>query len=307
MIAWLLLASLLVAPGDDPVVARIGGHDLHASQFGDWMVQRHGHAHIDTWVLEQLILTEAERRGLAPDEETLDRALAAEVQELADRYYLGDIEAWRRSISRTGADVDAFLERREFELEVELCLDALALSEREITDEQLHKRYDSLYGSMQESASLEVLFFDLYANMDPNAEERPEMVELDREARERAEAARQALSDGVDFATVQHDSDPITSSEFVVDGRISSWRKNLLGPEMEQAVSSLDDPGDLSPLVKVWNGYFLARLVSRRALSFDTMRDELWQELMAEPPSAEEHNRVRSWLRETYAPEILLR
>lgn len=305
MITALLLTALLAPLDDDTPVARVGDTVFTEADIGYWMVERFAHTHADMFVLEQMILMDAAQQGLTPTQEQLEAKQKAEEQEQIQRYFRGDREAWLAGQERRGIDVEAAAKRRLGELRVELAITALALQDRQITEEHLLDAYERRFGDLPERIAVEVLYFGYYVNL-PEDGARPSLSELDRRTLERAQAAHRALVAGAEFQTLRATSDPVDSA-FVKDGTIQTWRRNLLGNEVDDALNSLDEPGEVAPLVKVWDGYWIVRLLSRESVSFESLREELLTEALEGDVTSEELNQVRERLRMQYAPRILIR
>jgi hypothetical protein len=303
MILPLLMTAALLAP-DDEAVARIGDRDLTASEYGQWLVEQHGYVFLDAFVLEKLLLLEADRVGVMPTDDDVERAYEDEVQDMVDRLFNGDREAWYQAQVRKGNDPAHVGPRRKHELKIMLCMNRIAKRDRVITDEQISARYAAIYGDLEEAITVEVLFFDLYSGMADDAI-RPELSVLDQRTRARADAVRARLLEGATIRSLLPLSDPV-ESDFVSVGRVDTWRRDLLGPEVDLAISRLDDGGDVAPLVKVWNGYWVVRLVERRIVTLEDVREELLTGLLEQPVSGAEQSLVRERLAATYAPDKLI-
>jgi hypothetical protein len=303
MILPLLMTAALLAP-DDEAVARIGDRDLTAAEYGQWLVEQHGYVFLDAYVLEQLLLLEADRVGVMPTDDDVERAYEEEVQSMVDRFFNGDREAWYQAQVRKGNDPAEVGPRRKHELKIMLCMNGIALRDRVVTEEQIQERYQAIYGDLEEKVTVEVLFFDLYSGMADDAA-RPELSVLDQRTRNRADAARGRLLEGAAIRSLLPLSDPV-DSEFVSVGQVDTWRRDLLGPEVDLAISRLDDAGDVAPLVKVWNGYWAVRLVERRVVTLEDVREELLSDLLQQPVTGAEQSVLRERLAETYAPDKLI-
>jgi hypothetical protein len=304
MIACLFATLMCLAPADD-IVARAQGLEVGKAEYSAWLVERMGFAHLEEYMIETLILREAEARGQRPTAAELEAAHQSERNQIIARSYRGDEQAYKDDLRYRGQDPEAHDARRKSQLEPELCLDRMARARREVTDELLRARYAVIYGDLGEAVSVDVLFFSLYHGVDPEAP-RPDLNAQAVLALARAQAAEKALRAGRPFEELRANSDPV-QNEFVQDGHISQWRKNLLGDESELGLASLDDPGDVSPPIRVWDGYYVMRLVQRRQLDFEQAREELTALVIQDKPTAEEIGAVRTAIRNEYKVELLLR
>lgn len=302
----LLCACLALLPAlpDDEVVARAGDVSFGREAYAEWLLETFGHVHLEDYVLEHVIVIEAEARGLRPTEDELEAAFQEERQDLIDDFFSGDEARYIEDKAMRGIDLERHESRRRRTLLSELCLTRMAQAERVIDEAQLEKRYEVMFGDLGERTEVEVLFFSMYHGLRPG--DRPDMTQADRDARARAEEARQAWLDGASLDELRPGSDPI-ASEFVDEGRIAQWRRKLLGNETEQAVNSLDSPGQIAPVVKVWDGYYVLRLVRREPVTYEGVRDELEALERAAEPTTEQLSQTRAGIKERYPAEYFLR
>jgi hypothetical protein len=273
-------------PGDDLPVVQIGDHTLTRAQFEDWLFERDGRSAVNAFAGDWLVLDEVRRRGLLPTDEHLDTLHDKEVAAIIEHAFGGDEQRYLADLERRGFTPESWRAEHRYELRIGASLRALVLADRVVTPEQVAQRFHAIYGEGGENRSLSVLFFSAWHV--PSADgEKLDMDKRRADALARAEAARAKLAAGAALDTVRAESDPVTS-DFVVDGVVRAYRRNLLGREVDLAVEQLDEPGDLSPPVEVWDGSFVLRLESRETVTLDSLRDELERELReAEPDTAE--------------------
>jgi hypothetical protein len=304
--ALLVVALLLpaVVPADE-TVARATDLELSRAELGEWLVNRHGVPHVKSFLLETLVEREARQRGLHPSDAEVTAAWEAERLRVVEMLHRGKEERFLNDLAGRGYSIETWAARRQDEITAEMCLVRLAQADRVITDEALQKRFRAIYSEAGEHTTLEVMFFSAYRNVG-SAETRPDITKLKQEARDRAQAAAEAWRSGSGLADLVAESDPI-QSEFVQDGRINSYRRDLLGTAVDRAVNSLDRAGDVSPPIDVFDGSYVLRLVERRDVSFDSVREELTASLAAEPANSAEREVLREALFERYQGEVLLR
>jgi len=302
----LLSAILCLMPVDDGVVGRIDGEPLAVDEYAAWLVERLGFAHIHDYVRERMLLLAGEREDALPTEAEVDAAWQAERQTVINNVHHGSEADWRASLLSRGTNLAMHTVRRRAQLRAEMVLETLAQRARSFTEEQIKQRYTDIYGALGERLTLRVLKFDMWAGALTGDDERPDPEVLRARALERAEAAHAAWKRGEPFEALLAESDD-PNSEFVVAGEIDVYRKLLLGSEVHTAVGQLDEVGQISPPVRVWDGYFIVQLIGRETASFEEARAEMLRILTETPPSAEEMGAVEIRLREDYAPEVELR
>lgn len=304
MNTWLLATLICLAPADD-LVGRAQGVEFPKGEFALWLVDRVGFASVEEYMLETLIIRAAEEQGVRPSAEQLDAAFRTERTKVINDTYRGNEQAYRNDLISRGRDPDSHDFRRRSELEPELCLDGLARASRVITDDLLRARYKVMYGDLGEITSVDVLFYSLYHGIGPE-DARPDLNANAIEAKARAEKGAAGLRAGRPLSELIADSDPI-ANKFVLHNQVQQWRKNLLGDETEMALASLDDAGDVSPPIRVWDGYYVMRLTARSTVDFEAARENLVRVVRQEAPTSEEIGKARITVKERYKLEVYLR
>lgn len=291
--------ALLPLVGDDDPVATTRDATFTRAEYGRWLIERYGHVYLDDFTTEQLVLIEAERRGLMPTEEEADAAWRREFDIVLEHHHKGDVQAWRDSVRNTGQDPETYADRRRSILRNELAHVALAKADRTFTDEDIARRYKDIYGDAGESVSFDVLFYSAYASVDPGGP-RQDVQQLRQAAMARAREAAAALRDGALLADLVEDSDPLVEtareSELIQGQRVIQYRARLLGTEVDRAVKSLDDPGDVAGPIQVFDGAYVLQLVRRQSRTAEEARPEIEAILRDTPPTADELNTVRERL-----------
>ncbi|GJM20104.1 MAG: hypothetical protein DHS20C15_00190 [Planctomycetota bacterium] len=302
----LLSAVLCLMPADDEVIGRIDGQDFGAEKFGAWLVDRIGLTHVHDYLREEMFLLAGEREDALPTDEEVEAAWQAERATVINNVHHGSAQDWVASLRERGTTPAREAERRRAGLRADLVLLELTQRSRQFTEEDLRQRYRDIYGSLNERISLRVLKFDMWAKAQTGDGELPDQVKLRADALERAEAASAAWKAGADFEQlVKQADDP--ASDFVHAGELEVYRKLLLGQQVENAVRQLDDVGEVSLPIEVWDGYFVIQLVNRTTASFEEARDEMETLLRESPPTAEELGVTELALRERFGPEVTLR
>jgi len=303
--ALLPLLLLLTVPGDDPVVARATDTEFTRSQYGEWLVQRMGVQFLDEYVFANLVVRMAGERGLLPTDAEVEAAYENELLRVTDGGKTGDMASFTSDLAKRGYAIETWKARRLLELRTEMAHYRIALADRVVTDEWLRSRFKDLFGDLGERVNVEVYFFSAYRDLDPT-DLSPDISALKAAAHERAVAAAAQLKAGADRATILALADPLTS-DFVRDGLITGYRKQILGPQVERAVASLDDPGDTSLPVDVFDGTYVMRLVVREPVRMEDVHDELVAAIKAEEVTGSELAAVRALVLQTYAAEKILR
>ncbi len=291
-------------PADDHLVARAGDLPISREDYAEWLLLHYGVLHLDDFVGQRMVLHAAEQAGLSPSAEEVQAAYEAERDHIVTEFFRGDIDFYEREhVVRRGYDLASYQRLRVAALEVELAQQALALSERVVTEQQVLQRYRNTFGEDGERIAIDVLFFNMYS--ESKAETPADPAVLRDGALERARFAIDNLRGGTPLADLLDASDWIRS-EFVIDGHVDPYRRELLGREIEIAVASLDTPGEIAPPVAVYNGYYVVRLAERRKVSLEEARDDITTWLENREVDSEEMANVLTRLRANTTVERLL-
>jgi hypothetical protein len=268
-------------------------------------VRRYGIDNLRDYVTGQLILVGAEEQGVLPTDEQVAAAYQEERNGIIRDFHRGDSERYDQSLRDRGYEPATWAEGRREQLRIDLARQSLALMRREITEEQLTKRFVHLYGEEGDHVTVEVLFFNMYADL-PADGSTPDRDALKSDARALAGRARKAWAGGTALAELVALSDAVPS-KFVDAGRIDPYRPNVLGPEVDRALLSMDDPGEISAEIEVYNGFYVVRLADRATVTLDEVRDALTAQLASEAVTSEELAIVDQGLLATHPVEIELR
>jgi multidrug efflux pump subunit AcrA (membrane-fusion protein) len=255
--------------------------------------------------VEVLAEREARARDLMPTDEDVLKAFQTEYDLIVKEYYHGDPSAYDRDIRLREQDPEKHAARRQQEIRAQLTLAHLAQADRVVSDEQVERRFTDLFGALSERSSLDVAFFSMYREVVPG--ERPNIPMLKEAALERAQAAVAKLRNGKPISDVLADSDPVNSDFVDEQGRIKSYSRRLLGKEVEVAIASLDEPGDVSPPISVFDGYYVVQLVGRVPVELDEVREDVITDILTSPANSSEIAIVREHLMNQEGVEILLR
>jgi hypothetical protein len=301
----LLLPLLLVLPGtgDDPVIARAKDREFRASELAQWLLVRYGVEARLEFAAGELVQRIAEERGILPTPQEVDAAFQREFDHLVQTFHHGDAESYLSSLRSRGYTAEAWKRKRTAELAVELAQANLARSIRQVTDEQLRAAYREDYGDLGERTTLEVYFLSAYRDVSPMQQD-VEIATLRATARARAEAVQAKLAAGAPLAEILPETDPV-SSEFVRDGVVAAYRRELLGKEVDKAVRKLQQPGEVSPVIDAWDGAYVVRLVAREPVRFEDVRDALAAKLADVAVDGHELAQVRKLVLDTYALELV--
>ncbi len=289
----------------DKPVAVVGDWAFDRAEFGLWLVDQSGFDYVFTYVAERMAHKEAEERGLLPTDEEVRIAFEKELDLILRQHYHGDMSKYERDIVMREQDPAAHADRRRQQLKADLTMAALARADRVVTEDQVDRRFRDMFGPLAERTSLDVAFFNMYREMKPGV--RPVLQALKDEALGRAEAASATLRNGKPFAELGELSDKVNSDFVDGNGRVSMYTRRLLGKEVELALANLDEPGDVTAPIAVFDGYFVVQLVSSVPVKKEAMREEILINIRTSEPNSSELAVVRQRLLDHPDVRILLR
>lgn len=303
--ATLLVSALLLAPAhasaddEEQPVAFVADEGLPRSDYEDWLFDRFGVEALDEYIDVVAVERGARDAGIVVTPEDVAERHDAEVAAKIARFFRDDPARFEQDLARRGFTRETWRRFRERQVRHDLLLERLVRRRREITDEDIAARYEVIYGQDAERTTLEVLFFSHYHGVDPADAATVQRDDLVARSRERAEGVREEMRAGAPLDELRELSDPIRN-DFIDEGRIERYRRNLLGPELDEAIDMLDRPGETTPVVTLFDGQVLARLVERETVTLESARDAIERELREAPPTSTEVMELLTELREKY-------
>jgi peptidyl-prolyl cis-trans isomerase SurA len=93
----------------------------------------------------------------------------------------------------------------------------------------------------------------------------------------------------------KYSDDPLTKRN---DGRIPVFRKNIYGPEFNDAVVKLSSDSRISPVVRSNRGYHIIEFIRKTETDLGDKREEVVEFLKTRRPGAAERQRYTRNLRE---------
>jgi hypothetical protein len=275
------------------------------TDLGEWLVDKAGLDYVREFMLQALVLEEAEKRGMIPTDEQVRLAWEAERDVLVRQYHKGQLARFQNTLTQRGEDPELHAARRMKSLQFELAREALARADRTITQEAMRKRFGEIYGESGSRMSLDVLFFDMYRDVPEGG--RPDMGAMREESLVRATAALEALQAGESFAELQAASDEVNSAFVDENGHIDLYRKGLLGKIVHKDVELLSHAGELTPTIQVFDGFYVIRLATIETVEFEDVTAELFELMTEAAPNASDMGLVETRLETASKAEVLLR
>lgn len=274
---------------DDPVIGlRINGEPVTRAEFATWLLRGRGEYYARDFTEHWCVERRARELGLSVAPAEIEARLMEFQQRMIDQSYKGSREAWLAYIRQTGRDEHGWRREWERRLRIDLLCEKILMAERVVTDEQVALRWQELYGRDGRWVEARMILVPPPA---PQLREGLSREELEREiaagreaARAQAEALRQKLADGEDFATLAraHSGDAPTRAR---GGRLEGrFRPDQWPAEVAQGVLALP-VGGISEVLDTGRGFGLFEVLSSRPVPLEEVAEELRRELAGERPA----------------------
>lgn len=242
---------------DKNVVAMVNGQKITKQELYNLLTATYGEDALDVLIRRTLIYQTAEKEGItatsAEVESELKKLINTEVEGLMRAYRIKD----KADLDKELAKVDSNLAQLEEKLskkmgkqaEIELLAKKVMEKTITITEEELQKTYDQVYGEKIEAS--QIVF----------------------KTRREAEEALKKLKSGADFVTLAK-NESIDRASAVRGGKMQPFSpKDGIGAQVAHL-----KVGELSDIVKTDYGYHIIKITDKKAASnkgFKTVRGEL--------------------------------
>jgi hypothetical protein len=282
------------APGER-ILAVVDGLPISEADYRRFLVHSTSPARLREFVDRLLVEREARRLKIEVPYEEVEAGAAARLEEdLA--HFGGERAAYREHLATLGFTLDDQMARLRHEALFEMALERCLLATREVSEEDVRRRYETTFG---ESGRKPVLRHILIRVDGPAGAPPPD------EALARARRAFSEAHKSGDFAAVarQHSEDAATKE---AGGLIPDYRPELYGSDVARAVERLERAGEISGIVRSALGLHIVQLAGWKETGLETVRETLRSELEARAPTADEKRAYLERLRERAQVEIRL-
>jgi len=276
-----------ISPEDHkPVIGMlINGRPVERREFALWLLHSRGEHYARDFAEHFLVEREAARRGVSVSDAEIDLRLQEHQQWTIDRGYKGSREAWSEYLRRQGRDEDGWNREWRRRKRIDLLSERLMMIDRRVDDEAVREYWKKLYGEQGRWVEARMI---LIAIPPPPIE--PQMTrelleqriaEAHEQARLQAQRVRQRLEDGEDFATLARDLSSDDATKLRGGALSGRFRPDEWPEAVGKAVQKLP-VGGLSEPLDTGRGYALFEVLESRAVEFESVKDELREELLNE-------------------------
>ncbi len=245
------------AVSDKNIVAIVNGQKITKQELYNLLTETYGEDALDVLIRRTLIYQTAKKEGVsvsgAEVESKLKKVVNIEIEGLMRTYRIKDKADLEKELVKAGGSLaqleEKLTKKMKKQAEVELLAEKAMEKTITITEEDLQKTYDQVYGEKIEAS--QIVF----------------------KTRRDAEDALKKLRSGADFATMAK-NDSIDRTSAVRGGKMQPFSpKEGMGAQVAHL-----KVGELSDIIKTDYGYHIVKVTDKKAASnksFKTVRGEL--------------------------------
>ncbi len=290
-----LQASPSLGGATEDVVVHIDGSPLPRTEYLEYLGREYGPSRMTGFVDDWLVRRRAKELGVAVDRASLEVYVDQKIEREIERLFGGDAAQFNQSLVNRRMTKAQYREWQITRETSRFLADDCILAVRNVTPDRVVAKFEELYGAGGVHRRIRHIYLlndrDRAAKNsgDRTVDPRPvgEIVSeiqrlLERDASRFGELAMRFSDDGFTRAN---------------GGQLPGYRPGQmeLGEAFDLAVASLQDPMQVSGMIKATRGVHVVQLLSRNVTQIDTVREEIASHLEAEAPTAAER---RSFIEE---------
>ncbi|MEO6710939.1 MAG: peptidylprolyl isomerase [Planctomycetota bacterium] len=286
----------------------IDGQPISRSTYAQWILRTRGESSWPNFVEHRVVFNEAHRRGIEVSDAEVRARSEDYVRRLILENHQGSREAWLATLKIKGREEAFFMHDLDVRMRIELLCERLMMLERTITPEAVRMRFEDVYGKDGKLIKVRMILLNVPLSSGPAEETREQVSARLAASKEAVRAKAQALvgsvRDGADFSSLarQHSNEPVSAARGgILEGRFRSevW------PESIAAKVTALDVGGVSDALEFGSSFVVLQVISREAVSFDSVKADLEAEMRSEPPPRPDLNLYRNSLVKKAKVEIL--
>lgn len=244
----------------DETVARVNGVDIGKDQVYAYLMDYNGEEVLDKLIMEELILQEADKKGVVVTQDELDEAWHKMKDEFSSE------EEFQESLKQDGYTEETL----RHEVKIQLYIRKMLEPQIQVNEEDMTAYYTEHQSHFTD----------------------PEMVKVKHvlvESREQAEDLLAKIRQGSDFSKQM---DKMIDGQSIKGGELDYFSRHTdhthteehMGPAFEEAAFSLEK-GELSDVVETTQGFHIILMVDRKPSStrpYSEVKEEVREEIVSE-------------------------
>jgi len=308
-----------LAPGQ---VALVDGKPVTMEEYKDFLYLCLAQSRLGDLLEFKLLRKEAQRLGVAMTPAEVRKAVEEEIRKLLETQFHGDRELMVKSLRGRGFTFREMKRWMAFDLERRKLEERVVLATRKITEDQIRRKFDEMYGLGGVKVVVRQIQVSLAPLLQAELRKGKSLDQVDRKALERlalekARSIRKRILQGEPFWKVcVEESDEPAARAAAGDpqkarkaGLVEGYNYQRFGAAFADAVRRLK-PGQVSEPVPFKAGdqvvsYHIIKLDKRIVTRLEDVRDKVIQALKAEPPTFFEKLRLRQAL--LHSPRVVTR
>ena len=276
-------------PLPEGVLLRIDGKDISASDYRDHAFRRTGMSGFLDFVDGLLVAKKAAELGVTVTREELDAAVERLVQSRIE-LLAGDPARFDESLRRQFYTAESWRAWQRRRLHPELLAGRCVLEARTITDADVRRKFEAIYGPDGVMTQVRQIFIAGHRKVPGGTPE-----SLSRDLVERLSSQPERF---VELVREYSDHAPSRRNDGLIPGyRPGQTRVGSVGKAFDEAVARLEDVGQIAGPVESELGYHIIQLVSRTETRSEDVSAEIRTHLERQPPTPSELLRFKRELR----------
>jgi hypothetical protein len=151
-------------------VLSIDGEPVSADTYTRWLIDTGGSRFARDFAERWVVLREAERRGVAPEEEQVAERLQRQIDRRIEGAFRGEKEGWLAELERLERSEGGFIRQLMTELEPEVAAWNLAAQDRVPPEDKVARDWELIYGPYGKDLDLLMMNFQVEVETGEGAE-----------------------------------------------------------------------------------------------------------------------------------------
>ena len=269
-------------PLPERIIVRIDGRDIAEAEYGAFLEKKYSMREFASFLDETLIVKKAAELKLTIDEKKLDTLVDAHIERQLERFKGSEVR-YRAYVAERFHTPESYRQYRRERRRTGLIENALALAMREVTDDDVKKKFAEMYGSKGIIHQVRHILIGIRKRSITEALSVARLTKdaLDREPDLFIDKVRELSDD----KSTQRTNGLIAGYRAHADGEVGPFGKNF-----DEAVLAMEREGEIIGPVKSNRGYHIIQLVRRDTTQLENVAADI-RKLLEEQESTSDERR----------------